>query len=351
MFKETFSVITASGDTLLEVMKVTVNKNKTNKISRITLIAAAVILTFGMMTVAMAYVGFTQYENPLVMLRAFFGDNGTAASEGIVEYNEDGQLEMNLPGWERVPVDEDLASDLVTDYISGETATASWEGYTLTVEAYLYDALTQSALIYYTVENPDGASGYGIDVNSQFGWIPKEGNVFTRINLAGETYIDEAMSTDTKLYICEYIIIWEFADDPSTVEIEVGVQAVDPEPYYEGAVIGDVHERIKIQLSDGGGMSGLVLRDGNILVSPISIRIFEEALGFDPAGYIHNIILRYKDGSEYVLLDNDGFLDNRMYALGQGSEGLYHTTHLFNRLVDIDNLSEIVLDNLIIKVD
>lgn len=354
MFKEAFSVLTASEDTLKEVMKMTVNRKKTSRISRITLVAAAVILVLSMATVAMAYVGFTQYENPRAMLRAFFGDNGTNTSEGIVEYNEDGQLEMNLPGWERVPIDEELAEDLITDHISGENATITWAGYTLTVEACLYDTLTQGVLIYYTVENPDGISGYGIDPNSQFGWIPEVGNIFITIPLPGATYIDEAMSTETKLYICEYVIIWDYADDPSMLEIEVGVYTLDPEPYHENDnTLRDVQGTVPIQLPDGGGMEALTLSDGNVLVSPIGIRIYEEAFGFDPAWYIHEIIFRFDDGSEYVLLSNENFIDNRMYALGSNAADAsikYNTTHLFNRIVDVNNLVEIILDDVVISV-
>jgi len=354
MFKETFSVLTASEDTLMEVMKVTVNRKKAGRISRITLVAAAVILTLSMMTVAMAYVGFTQYENPGAMLRAFFGQNVENRSEGIVEYGEDGNLEKNLPGWERVPVDEELADELITDSISGETASISWEGYTLTVEAILYDTLTHGILLYYTVENPDGISGYGVEANGYFGWKLEVGNIFTSIALPGESFIDESTSTDTKLYICDYLINWNYADNSSSLEVEVGTYTLDPEPFHENDnTLRDVQGTLTLQLPESGAMAALELSDGNVLVSPIGIVIYEKALGFDPAWYIHEIILRFDDGFEYVLLSNENFVDNRMYALGTDASDAsipYSTTHLFNRIVDINNLVEIILDDVVVRV-
>ena len=354
IFKETFSVITASEDTLLEVMKVTVNRKRTGRISRIALVAAAVILVLSMATVAMAYVGFTQYENPGAMLRAFFGQNVENRSEGIMEYDEDGNLGKNLPGWERVPVDEELADDLITDHISGEVVSMSWEGYTLTVEAILYDTLTRGILLYYTVENPSGISGYGVEANGHFGWTLEVGNIFTSIALPGRTYIDETSSTDTMLYICEYLINWNYTDTPSSLEIEVGTYILDPEPFNENDnTLRDVQGTLTLQLPESGAMAALELSDGNVLISPIGIVIYEKALGFDPAWYIHEIILRFDDGSEYVLLSNENFIDNRMYALGTdaGDASIpYNTTHLFNRIVDINNLIEIILDDVVIRV-
>lgn len=348
MFKETFSELHASEDTLTEVLKMTAKKKKHFKVLRVFPVAAALILLLSV--TAFAVVGFTVYENPSAMLRAFFGENGAAASDGIVEYDEDGKLAVNLPGWERVPVDETLADDLIANYISAETAVISWEGYTLMVEANLYDPLTESGLLYYTVENPDGVDRYRVEVNGMFGWYVEAGNIFTRIDVPGERYIDEAMSTETKVYICEYYINWNLSDNPLELEISAGVEVADPDgpaPYVEHVV----HGTAGISLESSGEMSSLTLADGNVLVSPIGIRIYEEALGFDRASYIHNITLRYNDGSEYVLLDNEGFIDNRMYALGQGTSGPYHTTHLFNRIVDIGSLAEIILDDVVIDVN
>ena len=347
IFEETFSNLKASEDTLTEVLKMTTKKKRPYKILRIIPIAAAFIFLFSVTALAVA--GFTLYENPAAMLRAFFGENGTVKSDGIVEYDEFGKLDVNLPGWERVPVDETLADELIAPYISGETASASWEGYTLTVEANLYDPITGAGLLYYTVENPDGISGYEVFYNGEFDWVTEAGNIYTYIKMAEKSYIDEAKSTETKLYICSYYVEYEDTE----MQIYVGVQEQDSVPIYEGGPTGLIrkdHENVTIKHANGGEIPSLSLADGKVVVSPIGIRTYDEELGFDIVSDIHYIALRYEDGSEYVLIDDDSFVENRMYALGTGLTERYFTVRLFNRIVDINSLSEIVLDDVVIKV-
>ena len=347
IFEETFSNLKASEDTLTEVLKMTTKKKRPYKILRIIPIAAAFIFLFSVTALAVA--GFTLYENPAAMLRAFFGENGTVKSDGIVEYDEFGKLDVNLPGWERVPVDETLADELIAPYISGETASASWEGYTLTVEANLYDPITGAGLLYYTVENPDGISGYEVFYNGEFDWVTEVGNIYTYIKMAEKSYIDEAKSTETKLYICSYYV----EDENTEIQISIGVQEQDSVPIYEGGPTGLIrkdHENITIKHANGGEIPSLSLADGKVVVSPIGIRTYDEELGFDPGSHIQYIALRYEDGSEYVLIDDDSFVDNSMYALGTGLTERYFAVRLFNRIVDINSLSEIVLEDVVIKV-
>jgi len=348
IFEETFSNLKASEDTLTEVLKMTTKKKRPYKILRIIPIAAAFIFLFSVTALAVA--GFTLYENPAAMLRAFFGENGTVKSDGIVEYDEFGKLDVNLPGWERVPVDETLADELIAPYISGETASASWEGYTLTVEANLHDPIIGAGLLYYTVENPDGISGYEVFYNGEFGWVTGAGNIYTNIErVAEKSYIDEAKSTETKLYICSYYVEYQNTE----MQISVGVQEQDSVPIYEGGPMGltrKEHENVTIKHANGGEIPSLSLADGKVVVSPIGIRTYDEELGFDPASHIQYIALRYEDGSEYVLIDDDSFVDNSMYALGTGLTERFFAVQLFNRIVDINSLSEVVLEDVVIKV-
>ncbi|MCL2030895.1 MAG: hypothetical protein FWG93_05060 [Oscillospiraceae bacterium] len=347
------------------------------------LLATVSILCLLTTGTALAVVSFTVYENPAAMLRAFFGENGGTHSDGVVEYSVDGQLAVSLPGWNRVPVDETLAEALITPYISAETGSVSWGGYTLTVEANLYDPLTESGLLYYTVENPEGVGGYGVEANGMFGWYAEAGQIRVYSDQAGETYMDAAMSTGTKVYLCEYYIRADIPDAMPVLNLFLCEQAADPESAYTGAgqgVKSEIRGTLSVGMENGGAIPTLSLRGGHVRVSPISIRIHEAELGFDTASYIHRIVLRYEDGSEYILLDSHAFIDNRMYALGQygqsaqsgsisestragqgdlpGPQGMdanallgYRTTHIFNRIVDINRLSEIVLDEMVIALD
>lgn len=86
----------------------------------------------------------------------FFGNENRPSVEAQQEYNEYGRLSMNLPTMERVPMDEDLAKDLVGDYLSDERYIWQIGEYTLTVEDYLLDEHTGTAKIYYTLSRPGG---------------------------------------------------------------------------------------------------------------------------------------------------------------------------------------------------
>lgn len=163
------------------------------------LIAAVLILSLSV--TAFAYVGFVAYENPVAMLNAFFGENIESKSDGVIEYNENGELAVALPGWERVPVDTTLADELISQYISSKTSFISWDGYTLSVEANLYDSHTQSGLLYYSIENPAGITGYL--VRGQNTILFQEGSIsfcpcLSGDGWSGEDYLDATRSTDTK---------------------------------------------------------------------------------------------------------------------------------------------------------
>ena len=341
MFTETFAAIKASEETLTEVLNMTTNKKKSNlKALRVIPIAAAFVLLLSI--TAFAVVGFTVYENPAAMLRAFFGEKYENHSDGRVEYDEDGNLSVNLPGWERVPVDETLADELIAKYISAETSTISWDGYTLAVEANLYDSQTESGLLYYTIENSDGITGYEVrDKNrilfrqETISFYPGLGDSWT-----GDAYIDETRSTDTKIYICEYYTGFKgFSKTLDDLAIQVW-------SYIDGKPIGIA----KLNYTNESNIAGLILADGNVLVSPIGIRIYDAALGFESGNDIHRVVLRYNNGTEYILLDDEAFIDNSAYGLIDGVSDPSRTTYLFNRLVDINSLTEVVLDGMVIKV-
>ena len=314
----------------------TVPYKRTKKLS--TILIAAIIVVALLTGAALAVAGFTVYENPAAMINAFFGENGTAYSEGVVDMGERPEdFKFNLPGWERVPADETLAGELIANCISGETATILWEGYTLTVEANLYDPLTESGILYFSVENPAGVSGYDVWPNGEIVFNPETISFFPRSNWHGTSYIDERMSTEEKLYICDYYTKSNSRASAMS-ELEITVFSYDDEKY-----IG----REKLNSLSGREMPGLSMMDGNVIVSPIAMRIDAVAIGFDISiPEPKYVCFKYIDGSEYILKNKDAFISNQSYACIIGDR----LTILFNRIVDINSLSEIVLDDIVIKV-
>lgn len=239
-------------------------------------------------------------------------------------YDEQGRLITNLPAWERVPVDETLAEKLIAPYIFEVNETAVWEDYTLCVEAVLYDAGTGAGLIYYTVENPNGVDGYEVFEDGAL-WWPAQSPVFTRLQGPECCYIDTAMTTQTKLYLCSYFITGDTAD---SVNIGIG-------PGADRIQVND----ITLDLPTSS-LADLTLAGGAVTVSPISIQLDRETLGLPTDNDPDRIVLRYADGSEYVVEDEDSFVSNHTYALSDGTL----ITYTFNRIVDTHSVTAVEIN-------
>ena len=299
----------------------------------------AAVLVLALSVTAFAYVGFVVYENPAAMLNAFFGENTRSKSEGLIEHGENGALTVALPGWERVPVDATLADELIAQYISAEASIISWDGYTLSVEANLYDARTQSGLLYYSIENPAGVTGYL--VRGQSSVLFQEGSISFYPCLsggwAGEDYLDAARSTDTKIYICRYYV----GSEGLTGNKELGDLELQVRANSDGEILGSA----VLNYENESNIAGLSVADGSIVLSPIGIRIYNAKLGHEAVNDISNIVLHYNDGTEYVVLDNDGtpehFTDNTTCGLLDSVSDPARVTFTFNRLVDINSLSSV----------
>ena len=72
---------------------------------------AAVLITLSLATTVFAYVGFTKYDNPIEMLKTFYGNEELESIEGGEVYIDDPYKPYTVvqPTIERVPLDEDLA--------------------------------------------------------------------------------------------------------------------------------------------------------------------------------------------------------------------------------------------------
>ena len=327
LYQETFSSLHASEDVLLEVMKMTQTSKKRPKLSRTIALAAAITVLCGVVTAAA--VGFLRYENPAAMLHALFGEN-VGSSDGIVEYNEYGKLTTYLPAWERVPVDETLAQELIAPYIFAVEESTVCGDYTLNVEALLFDAATRAGMLYYTVENSSGVSGYEVSPDGELRW-PEEAPVFIWLHSASRDYLDTAMSSETKLYICAYFIA-----DPTEENICVSI-GLSEEQTGEQIKTND----ISLELPGDVGIAGVELAGGAIRLSPVSIQMDLASLGVD-SDSIDSITLYYTDGSEYVVENEADFVSNHTYAV-IAQEGVV-ITFTFNRIVDTDSIASVEIN-------
>ncbi len=312
------------------------------KLARMAVVAAVLVMLLGI--TAGAYVGFAQHDDPAGVLHSFFEQESYAKGDAIVEYETievDGEvyekLKTNMPAWERMPLDEAVAEKYIYPYVYGVGETMAWEDYTLTVEAMVYDAPMGCGLLYYTIENPNGVEGYGVQPNGEV-WWPVTSPYYAALSHPDQTYIDEGQTTDTKLYICSHFITVE---DWGELKLWLG----DGAEKNRGERVA-----MTIMLPDDG-LENLSFDGGNVVVSPIGMSVDVEALGLDHMDDIDHITLHFADGSEYIVEqdDSEAYISNMAYALGN-EDGSFSRI-LFNSVVDIDKLSEVEIEGQVFKAE
>lgn len=343
LYKETFSQIQASPQTLSEVLNMT-QKNRNGSLRAARMILIAAVLTALLATTVFAYVGFTRYENPMEMLRTFFGDGNQESSDGQIVHETYYDLEYDLvqPTIERVPLDEEVAENDVAPYISGVGESVSYEDYTLTVEAHLYDSATNCGIIYFSLENPNGVGGYSLQYDGEVWWPAIEPVVIR--NCHGKNFLIEDETTDTKLSIAHYYS-GIYGEEPY---IEVALSAAETALY--------------LPLEDGGGMKVITLASGDIHLSAIGIRINAENMEFlcktDTDGTylpprtdnIDKVVIRFADRTEYLLhSDIEGqYVSNYSYCINMETD---ERTYSFNRIVDVDTVEAVIINGHEFTVD
>lgn len=303
------------------------------------LLIAAIVVTM-LATTAFAYTGFVVYENPQAMLDAFFGEQPEPHGPDCLCAD----CTVTVPTHERAPLNEDTAMAEVAPYISeiGDPVTDECMGYRLTVEAYTYDAATGCGLVYYTLENYD--SEYPIDYNLQ-----ENGEIWgisPSSNHPCKEYLVASESTATKLKIACYFIRAEGWDD-----------------YFRIGFNGLIREGIDEEVEDyiilpfeSNEMKSLSLEEGKIILSPIGLVVKGELPCVQKEGSsepkINRVVIRYTDGTEYLIVneDDDNCTYNFAYSL-MNLQGEVQLTYALNRVVDLDNLSAVIINGTEFLVD
>ena len=335
-FKDTFDQVHASHALLTEVLNMTTQtEHKTHKpkaITRTLLIAAVLICALSLTVGAADAIAKHFTDDGLSVPDSFFGNSGDyARSSAIVEYDEYGKLAINMPAWSREPLDMEAAERLVAPYLyTLEENTVTVDGFTYTIHAVLYDSTTETAMIRWSVENPEGLGKYGIGVNGEF--FTQEGSDMYAV-AGGRDYIDTVHSTDTKLYISSYAVDWQ-----EELYCEFG-RWYDWDKGKEKAWSDTV--KILIPRADRGGMPTVTAE--NITVSPVAVR-FEGSF----VDNLNECIITYTDGSEYIVFSDDRFIQNTTYGLGNSEDG--SSTYTFNRIVDVDRVASITVNGEILPV-
>lgn len=160
-------------------------KMKKRNVSRIlrNLLVAALIVSLLAVT-AYAVAGFVIFDSPQDMISGLFGDKTGYDHKDVTHFTDPekpGEV-YDIPAYDRVPVDESVAASEAVPLVSPVGQSISWEGYTLTVDANMYDQVTKCGVLTYTLENPDGIADYALQENGEI-YFP-EGKSWTSISTA-----------------------------------------------------------------------------------------------------------------------------------------------------------------------
>lgn len=358
------------------------------------LLIAAVIVSLLTVT-AYAAVGYLIFESPEDMISALFGDKtGFDHSDGSITPFEDGINIIVEPTFDRVPVDEKIMEEEAVPLVETVGQSITWEGYTLTVDANLYDSVTKCGMITYILENPKGLD-YSLQSTGEV-WFP--GGEVVNFSQYGYSYIIQDKSTDTKLTATYYYQIrdrestdleisfsqWSemtmqeyrqwFADTKQQLKQEVSEEAAyeyvrqltgedfplleaensretiiewgyDDMAYEKMGVLEEddresCPEKITISTSESSEMSSITLGNGAVTMSPVAMCTDIAKIGNYPRSFVDVAKIQFADGTEYVV--KDGYTLN--YVFNVQSSGGTDVTFMFNRMIDVKEVTAIILD-------
>lgn len=350
---------------------------------------AAVIVSMLAVT-AYAVTGFLIFDSPEEMVSFVFGNKtgfDQAAAGEILD--SDGNLLNVQHGFERVPADETIVAEEVAPHVDPVGQSISWKGYTLTVDANLYDSVTKCGLVTYTLESMDPL-GYSLQSDGEV-WFP-EGEL-VGFGQYGRSYIIQDQSTDTRLTATYYYQLRnpESSDLVITLSERVGRSQVEedrmieelkqqlrqeiPEEEalaFQKEYVGDswpwfeenrtreeniesayeawayqrleaaeaCPDQIVIPESVQAEMSSITLGDGVVTLSPIAVTIQEDQIENLGHSFMGLMKVKFDDGTEYTV--QDGYISNYVFNVSD-PEGSNHT-YMFNRIIDISRVTSVVVD-------
>ena len=324
-YKETFSQVVASDSLMQEVLNL---KNKRHKKIRMMTLLAAVMLIFALATTAFAYTGFVVYDNPGQMLEAFFGKGKETPNHSDTYISQ------------REELNEEAAEEYVAPYIFEVGQSITHNGNTLTVDAATYDPYTQCGVVYMRLENPNGVPAYTVGMDGQYA---PDGPFIIRSNIHGEYFfVDQERTTDTSLVLACYLNKGDYMKDAILkLHLEEDTQ------------------EITIPLEATETMEHITLGNGGIQLSPIGLVIHGDKLGLmrGTETRVNTAIIRYADGSEYLVEDDTGDVPVVNYAGAMLEPGDGYTTnrrcvtYLLNRVVPLKDVTEVIVDGVSYSVD
>lgn len=394
------------------------------------LIVAVMIVTMLAVT-AYAVVGYVIFDSPEEMITSIFGDK-TGYDHKDITYWSDPEKpgsQYTNPAFDRVEADETVVAEDVAPHVSAVGQSFTWRGYTLTVDALMYDSITKCGILTCKVENPDGIKGYDVDATGEIINHPVSFNQY------GYAHIIREKTTDTCLAMTYYfqynpdrdrdmevtISQWTFVKPGAEYQAHIMelFEQIKQEYTLEEAIAAyldehgqEEYDRVKAESTEEqmadycyavlwtqrleemymcpewitispdreSSLKNISLGNGTTSISPISFRIDMETLEFlhttneitgeimIDSGSIRSVVICYEDGTQYVVTDEA--VKNAIFLVADYPEGdvqeqvetdhgyrVQHSKHcsvltiMFNRIIDVDKVTSVIINGVELTVD
>ena len=314
---------------------------------------AAAVIAVCMACPAVVYASVTHAD----FFRNAFGDAGRKSVVSHTELADNGngnggKIEITYPERNYVPVDPDKADSLIGEQTSTEPVTVDINDHRLTILSAVRDrnAMTME----FTLECSTGVTVYDFDsLSNEAKGARTADNATIRLlfdNASDFIYIDHAKSTDTLLHCYAYCVFENPVEDGEEPKLDI---------YYADTPLLSLPEnekpqekQISIPATKALAVTAYSSEEGGHLeLSPISCSIdLGKGLGLsqeeasDP-GNLGKVSIHYTDGSVYEVYDKDTNIDNTSYMLGGVGENYSVITMNLNRLVDVNQVDYITVND------
>lgn len=340
------------------------SKVRTRKQHKFPKVAAAVVVTALMVSTGV----YASIRSDF--FDGMFGNTtkkSTPAKPVSIDDGKGGTVDVVIPSKEFVDVDEERAQELLGDYVLEEPIVKELGEHTLTVENFLYNEL--GGLMYFTLEREGGVTALAgnEDTNLDKGANFTEEADFYFIIEIGEQivgpeniYVDMQQSTAEKMYCYSYFLWSEEIDVQQKPYLFIQkypctrgeIDSMDAEEYSQMCE-NAVEEKVNLTEQDAVPTKTLDLGEkGTLRISAFALAFdIPKMLGLsnldiDPWNVKH-VEIQYKNGESYVVEDKNENINNTGYVIG--CDPYYKVA--FNRLVDVENVKAVVINEIIIPME
>lgn len=291
----------------------------------------------------------------------------TPAQPVSIDDGKGGTVDVVIPSKEFVDVDEERAQELLGDYVLEKPIVKELGEHTLTVENFLYNEL--GGLMYFTLEREGGVTALAgnedtnLDKGANF---TEEADFYFNVEIGEQIvgheniYVDMQQSTAKKMYCYSYFLWSEEIDVQQKPYLFIRkypctrgeIDSMDAEEYSQMCE-NAVEEKVNLTEQDAVPTKTLDLGEkGTLRISAFALAFdIPKMLGLsnldiDPWNVKH-VEIQYKNGESYVVEDKNENINNTGYVIG--CDPYYKVA--FNRLVDVENVKAVVINDIIIPME